>query len=268
MSCRYGGMTQNGNIFFFFALPEKFSTQGINLLYPGKFERNFRHVIFKQILVIDGWGISCKITLIWMSLEFSDAQSTLVQEMAWCRQAASYYPSQCWPRFLSPSGVTRPQWVLNCWTPRGWWDRIFHWPTHRAGLLFCNFLTCWHPSHITISFLFNSTFYLCIIIVILTWCIWYINWSCWQSYIELSVLMFLWYRQKFFISLYGTRVPWVNMGRGQPGSVSKFPPFLWVKLWVWWVGRVYTEITRYFPASWINWVTLVTKIKLLFALRF
>ena len=32
------------------------------LYYPlatGKFEWNFRHVIFKQILVIDGWGISC-----------------------------------------------------------------------------------------------------------------------------------------------------------------------------------------------------------------
>ena len=55
---------------------------------------------------------------------------------------------------------------------------------------------------------------------------------------------------------------------GQPGSVSKFPPFLWVKLWVGWVGRGYTEISRYFPASWINWVTLVTKIKLLHSLRF
>ena len=39
-------------------------------------------------------------------------------------------------------------------------------------------------------FFFNSTFYLCIIIVIFAWCIWYINWSCWQSYITLSVLMF------------------------------------------------------------------------------
>ena len=55
---------------------------------------------------------------------------------------------------------------------------------------------------------------------------------------------------------------------GQPGSVSKFPPLLWVKLWVGWVGRGYTEIRRYFPASWINWVTLVTKIKLLYSLRF
>ena len=35
---------------------------------------------------------------------------------------------------------------------------------------------------------------------------------------------------------------------GQPGSVSKFPPFLWVKLWVGWVGRGYKEISRYFPA--------------------
>ena len=31
--------------------------------------------------------------------------------MAWCRQATSHYLSQCWPRSLSPFGVTRPQWV-------------------------------------------------------------------------------------------------------------------------------------------------------------
>ena len=60
---------------------------------------------------------------------------------------------------------------------------------------------------------------------------------------------------------------WLNFF-GQPGSFSKFPPLLWVKLWVGWVGRGYTEISRYFPASWINWVTLVTKIKLLYSLRF
>ena len=35
---------------------------------PGKFEWKFRYVIFKRILVIDGWGISCEIALIWMSL--------------------------------------------------------------------------------------------------------------------------------------------------------------------------------------------------------
>ena len=47
-------------------------------------------------------------------LGFIDDQSTLVQVMAWCRQATSHYLSQCWPRFLSPYGVTRPQWVNSC----------------------------------------------------------------------------------------------------------------------------------------------------------
>ena len=84
----------------------------INSLAPGKFEWNFRYVIFKLISVIDGWGIFCEIALIWMSLDSSDDQSTLVQVMAWCRQATSHYLSQCWPRSLSPYGLTRPQWVL------------------------------------------------------------------------------------------------------------------------------------------------------------
>ena len=88
----------------------KYNWGCLNSLAPGKFEWNFRHVIFKQISVIDGWGISCEIALIWMSLDFTDDQSTLVQVMAWCRQATSHYLSQCWPRSLSPYGVTRPQW--------------------------------------------------------------------------------------------------------------------------------------------------------------
>ena len=57
----------------------------------------------------DGWGISCEIALIWMSVDFTDDQSTLVQVMAWCRQATSHYLGQCWPRSLMPYGVTRPQ---------------------------------------------------------------------------------------------------------------------------------------------------------------
>ena len=40
-----------------------------------------------------------------------DDKSTLVGVMAWCRQATSHYLSQCWPRSLSPYGITRPQWV-------------------------------------------------------------------------------------------------------------------------------------------------------------
>ena len=71
-----------------------------NSLAPGKFEWNFRDVLSKWILVIAGWGISCEIALIWMSLYFTDDQSTLVQIMAWCHQATSHYLSQCWPRSL------------------------------------------------------------------------------------------------------------------------------------------------------------------------
>ena len=82
-----------------------------NSLAPGKFELNFRYVIFKWILVIDGWGISCEISLIWISLDFADDLSTLVQVMAWCHQATSHYLNQCWPRSPMPYGVTRHQWV-------------------------------------------------------------------------------------------------------------------------------------------------------------
>ena len=46
-----------------------------------------------------------------MPLDLTDDKSTLVQVMAWCRQVSSHYMSQCWPRFMSPYGVTRPQWV-------------------------------------------------------------------------------------------------------------------------------------------------------------
>ena len=60
----------------------------------------------------DDWGISCKIALRWMSLDLTEDKSTLVQVMAWCRQATSHYLRQCWPRSMSPYGVIRPQWVI------------------------------------------------------------------------------------------------------------------------------------------------------------
>ena len=70
------------------------------------------------------------------------------------------------------------------------------------------------------------------------------------------------------IDLRTAQVYWDAILFGQPGSVSNFPPFLWVKLWVGWVGRGYIEISRYFPALWINRVTLVTKIKLWYSLGY
>ena len=62
---------------------------GINSLAPGNFELNFRHVIFTDC---SDWWLR---HLLWncfdMSLDFTDDQSTLVQVMAWCRQATSHY---------------------------------------------------------------------------------------------------------------------------------------------------------------------------------
>ena len=53
--------------------------------------------------------ISSAIVLRWVSLDFTDDKSTLVQIMAWCHQASSHYLSQYWPRSMSPYGVIRPQ---------------------------------------------------------------------------------------------------------------------------------------------------------------
>ena len=66
----------------------------VNSLAPGKFEWNFRYVLFKRILMIDGWGISCEIALIWMSLDFTDDQSILVHVMAWCREFRQYFVTE------------------------------------------------------------------------------------------------------------------------------------------------------------------------------
>ena len=82
-----------------------------NSLAPGRFQFNIRKLIFKQGLVNGTWDITYEIVLRWMPLDLTDDKSTVVQVMAWCRQATNHYLSQCWPRSISPNGVTRPQWV-------------------------------------------------------------------------------------------------------------------------------------------------------------
>ena len=61
--------------------------------------------------MVGGWGISCEITVWWLSLDLTDDKSTLVQVMAWCCQATSHYLSQCWPISMMPYCITRAQWV-------------------------------------------------------------------------------------------------------------------------------------------------------------
>ena len=63
--------------------------------------------------MIDGWCISCEIAIRWISLDLTYGKSALAQVMVWCRQTASHYLSQCWPRSVSPYGVNRPQWVKS-----------------------------------------------------------------------------------------------------------------------------------------------------------
>ena len=72
-----------------------------------------------------GWVISYEIALRWIPLDLTDDKSTLVQVMAWCHQATSHYLSQCWPRSMSPNGVTRPQWVNGCML--SYHSGLFHW---------------------------------------------------------------------------------------------------------------------------------------------
>ena len=67
-------------------------------------------------LILETWryvfvSTSCEIASRWMLQNISDDKTTLVQVMAWCRQATSYYLNQFWPRSMSPYGVIRPQWV-------------------------------------------------------------------------------------------------------------------------------------------------------------
>ena len=100
----------------------------INSLAPGGFENIFQNVYFKLISWIDTLSNSCETALRSMPQNPSGDKSTLVQVMAWCRQAASHYLSQCCPRSLSPYGVTRPQWV----NAPVWGESHFHQWIHHS----------------------------------------------------------------------------------------------------------------------------------------
>ena len=116
--------------------------KGIDSLTPGKFEWNVTQVILKLIFVIDGWGISCEIALKWLLLDLIDDKSTLFQVMAWCHQAPSHYLKQCWPSFVMPYGVIRPQWVKS--TLQQEKKHISHWYIRNISLMFKLLIACLH----------------------------------------------------------------------------------------------------------------------------
>ena len=124
----------------------------VNSLAPSRFWLNFKWVIFKQILVIDGWVISCEITLRWMSQGLTDNKSTLVQVMAWCRQATSHYLNQCWRRSPTPYGVTRHQWVNLCkekgpQLPSNTTRHLRFESALQVLMAWCHYLTQWYQAH-------------------------------------------------------------------------------------------------------------------------
>ena len=79
----------------------------------GRCGSDLKNTIFK--LIIQNYSLStcCEIALWWMPQNITNKKSRLVQIMAWCRQATSHYLSQCWPRYLSPYGVTKPLWATH-----------------------------------------------------------------------------------------------------------------------------------------------------------
>ena len=93
----------------------------VNSLTPGRPGCHFKTAIFNLVLLIGIFTSSKDDALRWMPRNLTDDKSTLVQVIAWCRQATSHYLSQCWPSSMWPYGVTRPQWVKEpsgrtvCW---------------------------------------------------------------------------------------------------------------------------------------------------------
>ena len=71
-----------------------------NSLTPERFGYDYKNVIFSLALQTGIFRSFYDNVIRWMPQDLTDDKSTLVQVMAWCRQATSYYLSQCWPRSM------------------------------------------------------------------------------------------------------------------------------------------------------------------------
>ena len=85
-----------------------------NSLAPGRPRCYFKTAISNLVLLIGIFTSSKDNALRWMPRDLTNDKSTLVQVMACCHQATGHYLSQCWPSFILPYDVTRPQWVKKC----------------------------------------------------------------------------------------------------------------------------------------------------------
>ena len=92
----------------------------LNSMALERFGCDFRNVILKLVSLIGIFRSPYDNNLRWTALDLPDNKSTLVQVMAWCHQATSHYLSRCWPRPMSPYGVTRAQWVKVVFKDLSW----------------------------------------------------------------------------------------------------------------------------------------------------
>ena len=127
----------------------------LNSLAPGRSECDSKNVIFNIVLQIGIFRPSHDNVLLWMPQDLTDDKSTLVQVMAWCRQATSHYLSQCWPRSVSPYGITRPQWVKRLKTTVstiGYWSVLLIQNTDSIPLVeSCSIKKCFQRDHPVVS---------------------------------------------------------------------------------------------------------------------
>ena len=109
--------------------------------FPRMCGNGFQSISFKLISWIEILSIFCKVIIIWMSQNSIDDKSTLIQVMAWCRQAASHYLNQRWPSSLTSYCVTSPHWGNIQYITRN---------VHTGDVLFCFIAySCGRFIHIT-----------------------------------------------------------------------------------------------------------------------
>ena len=115
--------------------------RSINPLAPERSECDSKNGLFNLVLLIGIIRSFHDNALWWMPQDLTDDKSTLVQVMAWCRQATSHYLSQCWLSPLSPYGFARPQCVIwfRCtlaYNKCSWFCFTFEWFNNKTVLLY------------------------------------------------------------------------------------------------------------------------------------
>ena len=88
-------------MFFFLLRPEQNGSHLADI---------FKHICFNKIL---SYFISNHADLKFLRVQVTT--SALIEAIIWCCQATSHYLNQCWPKSITPYGMTWPLWVNSLW---------------------------------------------------------------------------------------------------------------------------------------------------------